>query len=113
MYAHTAVPVDMAAASTQKEVTQPWYVYMIQTARGNLYTGITTDLERRFNEHLATHAQGSSLGAKYFRSQEPRALVYQERHPDKASAAKRECQIKKLSANAKRQLVAACAARSE
>ncbi|MCW8977182.1 MAG: GIY-YIG nuclease family protein, partial [Marinobacter sp.] len=28
-----------------------WFVYMVRTARGSLYTGITTDVERRFNEH--------------------------------------------------------------
>ena len=39
-----------------------WYVYMIRASDQSLYTGITTDLERRLTEH-----QSGKAGAKYFR----------------------------------------------
>jgi putative endonuclease len=79
---------------------------MIETSRGSLYTGITTDVARRFEEHRQTHLGQSALGARYFRAQEPVAVVYRERLPDQASAARREWQIKQLSARQKRALVA-------
>lgn len=68
-----------------------WEVYIIETEDGTLYTGITTDLERRFSEHA------SSKGARFFRTSPPKALLFRERHPSRASASKREAEIKKLS----------------
>lgn len=56
-----------------------------------LYTGITTDLARRVEEH-----NGSLKGAKYTRSRRPVALVYSESCKDKSSATVRELEIKKL-----------------
>ena len=79
-----------------------WYVYMIEVSDGSLYTGITTDVARRFREH-----RGSSRGAKYFRGRSPRALKYVEPQVDRSAASKREYEIKRLSATAKRALVAA------
>jgi len=43
---------------------QPWHVYILRCADGTLYTGITTDLARRLEEHN----QGGALGARYTRS---------------------------------------------
>jgi putative endonuclease len=77
----------------------PWYVYIIQTKNNKLYTGITTDLERRFYEHL------EGKGAKFTRSNPPQDLVYMEMHADRSSALKREAAIKKLKRQQKLTLI--------
>ena len=69
-----------------------YYLYILECADKTLYTGITTDLERRFKEH-----NSSSLGAKYTAARRPVKLVYREEFIDRASASKQECVIKKLS----------------
>ena len=68
-----------------------WFVYMIEASDGSLYTGVTTDVERRFAEH-----SGSGKGAKFFRGRKPVKIVYQQDLPDRSSALKREAEIKKL-----------------
>lgn len=77
-----------------------WIVYIIETGGGQLYTGITTDVERRLQEHK----QGSK-GAKYFSLTRPRDVVFQERHPDRSSASRREAAIKKLTRQQKLVLI--------
>ncbi len=77
---------------------------MVETEKGRLYTGISTDVERRFSEHLATHLGQSARGAKYFRSDRPLRVVYCERVNDRSFATRRECELKKLSAIQKRRL---------
>ena len=67
-----------------------WTVYILECADGTLYTGITDDLERR----LRAHSEGR--GAKYTRGRGPLKLRYLERVPDKSSALKRECALKRL-----------------
>ena len=57
-----------------------------------LYTGITTDLERRFKEH-----QGGKLGAKYTKGRVVTTIEYSEEHSTRSDASVREYQIKKLS----------------
>lgn len=74
--------------------TSPWYVYMIQATDGSLYTGITTDVQRRFNEHLKGKQAGNK-GAKYFQGRKPEKIVYVEGDHDRSSASKREAEIKK------------------
>ena len=69
-----------------------WQVYIIEAANGQLYTGITTDLERRFAEH-----QESAKGAKFFNVSEPKKIVFREDHPDRSSATRRELEIKRMS----------------
>lgn len=69
----------------------PWVVYMLRCADGSLYTGITTQLERRLHEH-----NHSPKGARYTRQRRPVELVYSERHPSRSAASKREAAIKKL-----------------
>lgn len=83
---------------------QEWYVYMIQTSAGHLYTGITTDLERRFTEH-----QRSTRGAKFFSISEAQKIVFRERHPDRASASRREAAIKKMTRQQKLVMIATAA----
>jgi putative endonuclease len=76
-----------------------WHVYIILSADNSLYTGISTDVQRRFAQHKA------GTGAKYFRGRAPRELVYVESGHDRSSASCREAQIKKLSAAQKRRLL--------
>lgn len=88
------------------EKTTTWYLYIIETDKGHLYTGITTDIERRFSEHLAT-SQGKGKGARYFRSQSPKRVVYSEQFIDRSTASKREAAVKKLSKHQKLTLISA------
>lgn len=67
-----------------------WYVYMLRCEDDSLYTGIATDVERRFGEH------SSGRGAKYTRAHPPRAVVYREECADRGAALRRESAIKKL-----------------
>ncbi len=69
-----------------------WYVYLLTCKDETLYTGITTDLERRIAEH-----NSSPKGARYTRSRRPVRLSYHEVCEDKSSALKRERAIKRLS----------------
>ena len=77
-----------------------WYVYIIRATDQSLYTGITTDVERRFAEH-----QSGRAGAKYFRGRSPVELVLVESGYDRSSASIREAQIKKLSREQKHELI--------
>lgn len=76
-----------------------WHVYMVECADGTLYTGITTDIERRIGEH-----NDSDKGAKYTRAKRPVTLVYSEQLPDRSSASKREYELKQLSREEKLKL---------
>jgi len=77
-----------------------WFVYIIEADNGKLYTGITTDIGRRFRQH-----QTHSGGARFFHTSQAKKLVYQESQPDRSSASKREAAIKKLSRQAKLTLI--------
>lgn len=65
---------------------------MLKCSDGSIYTGITTDLNRRVDEH-----NSSPKGAKYTRVRRPVKLIYSESYEDKSSASKREYVIKQLS----------------
>ena len=69
-----------------------WFLYIIQTKKKRLYTGITTDVERRFEEHKS----GSPKGAKFFRSDKPHQIVRTEEMKDRSEASKREAKIKAM-----------------
>lgn len=71
-----------------------WRVYIIESRSGKLYTGITTDVERRYKEHQQV-ANGGQKGAKFFRIDPPTQLVYSEACSNRSDASKREAQIKK------------------
>jgi putative endonuclease len=81
--------------------TRGWFVYIIEASDGSLYTGATTDVERRFAEHC-----GSDKGARFFRGRKPIKVVYTEIHPDRSSAQRRESEIKKLTRGEKLELIA-------
>ncbi len=67
-----------------------YFVYLLLCTDGTLYTGITTDLERRFAEHKA------GTGARYTKAHGAKKILYSEAHPDRSAASKREAEIKKL-----------------
>lgn len=75
-------------------------MYIVECADGSLYTGTTVSVEERIRCHNA------GKGAKYTRSRLPVHLVYSQQVTDKGDALRREIEIKKLSAKAKRNLVA-------
>lgn len=66
-----------------------YYVYIVKCVDGTLYTGITTALARRVEEH-----NSSPKGAKYTKNRRPVTLVYSEEHIDRSAASKREYKIK-------------------
>ncbi|MGB2359821.1 MAG: GIY-YIG nuclease family protein [Porticoccaceae bacterium] len=86
-------------SQTAPEVVQ-WYVYMVRASDQTLYTGITTDPQRRLAEH-----QSGKVGAKYFRGRKALAMVYVEEGYNRSTAAKREAAIKKLSRTQKLALI--------
>ena len=77
-----------------------WQVYMILCSDDSLYTGITTDVARRLEQHA------SRRGARYFRARRPRAIVYLESGHSRSSASRREALIKRLKRPAKQGLIA-------
>jgi putative endonuclease len=77
-----------------------WEVYIIQTRSGKFYTGITKDLERRFQEH---HNQ--KKGARFFQISQPEKIVFREKHFSRSEATKREIYIKKLNRQQKIELI--------
>jgi putative endonuclease len=77
-----------------------WYVYIIETEKGHLYTGITTDLERRFKEHAS-----GKKGAKYFGVSAPLGILFSKRFKDRSSASKAEAAIKKLKREEKLKII--------
>jgi len=77
-----------------------WYVYILRCADDSLYTGVTTDLERRLREH-----NEAKLGAKYTRNRRPVKLVYSEKAENRSEACKREAAIKRLSRKEKIRLI--------
>lgn len=81
------------------DTEKKWFVYVIETDKKNLYTGITTDVEKRFQ----THATGK--GAKFFRTQAPKKIIFTEQFDSKGAALQKECAIKKLSPDHKRNLI--------
>ncbi|MDN3640100.1 GIY-YIG nuclease family protein [Simiduia curdlanivorans] len=86
-------------ATTPVNTQSTWVVYIILASDNSLYTGICTDLDRRFNEHA------NGQGAKYFRGRTPLRVCFQENHPDRSTASKREWQIKRLSRTEKLRLI--------
>lgn len=67
------------------------FVYILKCKDDTLYTGYTTDLNRRLKEH------NSKIGSKYTRSRTPVELMYFETFKTKSQAMKREIEIKKFS----------------
>jgi len=80
---------------------------MIRASDRSLYTGISTDVERRFLQHQR------GAGAKYFHTgRRPEQVVFREAGHDRSSASRREAAIKKLSRSEKLLMAASCTGES-
>lgn len=77
-----------------------YFVYLIKCKDGSIYTGITTDVKRRLQEHK------DGLGGRYTRSKGISKLLYSEKHPDRSAALKRELEIKSWTRKQKQNFVA-------
>lgn len=75
-----------------------WYVYLLECRDGSIYTGIATDVDRRFAEHAA------GKGARYTRSRPPLRVLASFAHADRSAASRAEYAIKQLSPARKRAL---------
>jgi putative endonuclease len=76
-----------------------WYLYILKCTDGSLYTGISDNVEKRFELH------SQKKGAKYTKSHPPESIVHVELHDSKSSALKREIEVKKMSRSAKLRLI--------
>ena len=76
-----------------------WHLYILRCKDDTLYTGITTDVEKRFQQHQ------SGKGAKYTRGRAPLELVYREVCGSHSDALKRELEVKALTRERKLQLI--------
>jgi len=76
-----------------------WYLYILKCGDGTLYTGITTDVQRRLTAHRA------GRGAKYTRGRGPLEVVYQEECGDHTQALRRELEVKHLTRMEKERLI--------
>lgn len=79
----------------------PYFFYMVRCADNSLYCGITTDVQRRVDEHNS----GTKKSAKYTRAKGPVHLVYSEKYEDKSTALKREYEVKQWKKEEKEQLI--------
>ena len=76
-----------------------WFIYIVRCADNTLYTGITTDVKRRVDEH------NGGTGAKYTQGRRPVILVYTESTDSRSHALKREAIVKRLSKKEKEHLL--------
>lgn len=81
-----------------------WTVYIILCSDNSLYTGISTDVQRRLKEHADQQGARGAKGAKYFRGRQPERLIYMERGHTRSSASRREAIIKSLPRSEKQKL---------
>lgn len=97
-----AVPGNGSANKglTEKEGDH-WFVYILRCADNSLYTGITTDINKRLKQHNGIE----KCGAKYTRGRQPVMLIYQESSISRSSASKREIEIKRLPKVQKEKLI--------
>jgi putative endonuclease len=81
-----------------------WYVYILRCSDDTFYTGITTNIDRRLDEH--NHGNN---GARYTRARRPVRLVYAETCENRSQAQQREYRLRKLPRPEKLALVSAYA----
>jgi len=99
--------VAKAAAKSSAEASPSvWCLYIVQMASGNLYTGISIDVQRRFAEHSGSGVKA----ARALRGKGPLTLVFQREVGDRAAAQRVEYRLKKLGRSDKLALIAGSAA---
>lgn len=86
----------------QTAVAAGWYLYLVRCHNGSLYTGITTDVARRFAEHQ----EGGPRAARYLRGKGPLELVYTMQAGNRALASALEYRVKSLTRADKQSLIA-------
>jgi len=101
--AETIYPSPKALDLITKIISMPYYVYILECADKTLYTGITTDLDRRFSEHK------KGKGGHYTRAHPPKKIRYFEKQPSRSRALKREAQIKRWPRSKKLALITSAA----
>ena len=79
-----------AHSRTESSAPAAWVLYLLECENGSYYAGVTTDLERRFAEHVF------GVGARYTRANPPERVVAVKVYPDRASASRAEAALKKL-----------------
>ncbi len=89
----------MAKRETPELSRRGWYVYIVRCSDKSLYTGVTSDIQRRLKEH------NSGKGGRYTKSRAPVTLVYSEAYKTKSEALSRESQIKRWSRAKKKALI--------
>jgi putative endonuclease len=104
LYVSDAVFANAMTKTINSAMKSAWVVYILQTAGGLLYTGITTDLPRRLAEHAGSGV-GSGKGAKSLRGKGPLTQVYQLSARDRSEASRWEARIKKLPRADKERLI--------
>ena len=76
-----------------------YFVYLLECVDGTIYTGITTDVGRRFDEHKL------GIGSSYTKAHGAKRIIYSEEHPNRSAASRREAAIKKLTRGQKLAMV--------
>ena len=77
-----------------------WYLYVLRCSDNTMYTGVTTDINRRLDEHNT-----GSRGAKYTRKRLPVKLIYWVAFSDQSSAQKAEYKFKKMTRKQKEKII--------
>ena len=89
-----------------RPLQQTYFVYILRCSDGSLYTGITTDMDRRIAEHNGERdSEASKPGSKFVRARRPAVLVWSKRFKDRSSASIEESRIKGLSRSEKLELI--------
>lgn len=95
------MPADCSEHSpTSKTPLKSWWVYMVRAENGHLYTGISTDPERRFQQHVS-----GKRGARFFNRSPAQALVWRLSCSNHSDALRREVEVKRLKKKAKEALI--------
>lgn len=92
---HSFIALTRDTLSTE----MPYFVYLIECEGRSIYTGIATDVARRFEEHRA------GKGARYTRAHKVKRVLYTEKYTTRSEASRREAEIKRLSREEKLNLV--------
>ena len=95
------MPSEPAGVTRSGDVDRPVYVYILRCADGSYYTGWTTDVQRRLQEHV------TGRGARYTRQRGPVELVYWEAVAGRSAAQRREEEIKRRGRPYKERLILA------
>jgi len=93
------VPDKNATNTNTANKSTDWFIYLVRCRNGHLYTGISTNVARRF----AAHQVGK--GAKYLRGKGPLELVYQKKIGTHSQALKAEIMVKNMSRPAKETMI--------